>query len=218
MRNINNRAFGIVDVQRGFMPVAPEDLGLAGFGELPVPQGGLVVPVINRLTKAARIGGAAVFTTRDWHPTVTAHFTTGGGLWPVHCVADTPGADFHPDLDIENVPDFKKGQEPLEQGDEDLSYSGFFGTDFSGRHLPDWLNRSEISTVFLSGLAFDYCVGATALDLLKKSGLVVTVIEDATRSVAPESAKIMRDDLLAAGIRLINSEQAERELIGKQLP
>jgi nicotinamidase/pyrazinamidase len=204
------KALGIIDVQNGFMPKSATDR--AGFGELPVAKGEQIVPVINNLIKQARIGGLAIFSTQDWHPETTAHFDKDGGIWPVHCVAGTPGAELHPDLDTDGITRFKKGRAPLlRPTDRDLSYSGFYATNLSDQTLPSWLGQKDIQMVYLTGLAFDYCVAATALDL--KRQFDVTVIEDATRPVDQATALEKRVELLNAGVRIVNAETAIKELL-----
>jgi nicotinamidase/pyrazinamidase len=202
------KALGIIDMQNGFMPKSA--IYRAGFGELPVANGEQIVPVINDLVKQARIAGLAIFSTQDWHPKITAHFVKDGGDWPVHCVAGTPGAELHPGLDIDGVTRFKKGQAPLlRPTDRDLSYSGFYATDSSGQTLPEWLERNDIRTAYLLGVAFEVCVAATALDLRRK--FAVTVIENATRPVDPATAQEKRIELLNAGVRIANAEMVKEE-------
>ena len=79
----------VVDVQNDFAD--PK-------GSLYVKGGEMVVPVINEQVEAARAAGALVVYTQDWHPTSTPHFQKDGGIWPVHCVKETWGAELHPDL------------------------------------------------------------------------------------------------------------------------
>jgi nicotinamidase/pyrazinamidase len=202
-------------------------LGLPGFGELAVPEGEKIVRPINQLlTRAA--SNLWVFTTQDWHPRETAHFSEAPNFqtnWPVHCVADTAGAALHPGIVLpDNATPFYKGQAPLLSGEDDTSYSGWNSS--TGRHwypfmreLPSDFHAFErvfqergATEVYLGGLAFDYCVGATALDIREKADVPVTVIEEATRAITPESEVAMREKLRAAGVRIINLDQAMEEL------
>src|SRR5688572_33238480 len=80
----------IVDVQNDFCPG----------GALGVPDGARVVPVLNRYAEHFAARGAPVFASRDWHPAETTHFRSHGGAWPPHCVQETPGAAFHPELQL----------------------------------------------------------------------------------------------------------------------
>jgi nicotinamidase/pyrazinamidase len=207
-------ALGIIDAQRGFIPV-PSNGDASGFGELPVPDAEAAIPAIVRLIETAQQAGLPVFTTQDWHPSATAHFAKDGGPWPVHCVAGTPGAELHPDLAAAPAHAFKKGQAALAPGEEDLSYSGYFASDAEGMPLPEWLAAQGVATVYLAGLAFDYCVGATALDLAGQAGLAVTVVADATRPVAPETGEAMTAKLRQAGVELKCAGQAAAELAGQ---
>lgn len=203
---------GIIDVQRGFMPTEEgERLDKAGFGQLPVTDGQRIVPVVKRLLWAA--GARNTFTTQDWHPEHTAHFSDSPNFvtnWPVHCVGDTAGAALHPELESTLSPGvtrFYKGQECLQDGKDDLSYSGFYGETDSGLSLPKWLTDRGTERVVLSGLAFDYCVGKTALDLATKLDVEVIVAMDATRGIADESTTAMLHQFAEAGVKTANSDE-----------
>ena len=153
----------IVDVQNDFCPG----------GALAVRDGDAVVPVLNRWVAEAETNGVPVFASRDWHPANHVSFKERGGPWPPHCVEGTRGAAFHPDLRLpRNVQIISKAMDP----DAD-SYSAFGGTDLAGR-----LRRAQVKTVWIGGLAQDYCVRATALDAIRE-GFEVHVITDATRAV-----------------------------------
>lgn len=208
---------GIIDVQRGFIPAYEgEKLDRAGFGELPVPDGEQVVNPIRALALVA--GSRNIFTTQDWHPQHTAHFSENPDFatnWPVHCVSGTQGAMLHPRIESALTPSatrFYKGQEELEHGKDDLSYSGFYGTSDEGLALPEWLKERGATTVILGGLALDYCVGKTALDLRTKLGLDVKVALDATRGISEEAVKTMLEEFEATGVETITTEEAVRIL------
>ena len=146
-------ALVVVDVQNDFADPA---------GGLYVGGGERVVPVVNAEVAAARAAGAAVVYTQDWHPERTPHFVTDGGVWPVHCVAGTWGAQLHPDLDVDG-PVVRKGT-----GGED-GYSGFSVRDplsgeRSATELGGILDRAGVRRVVVTGLAGDVCVAETALD------------------------------------------------------
>ena len=129
---------------------------------------------------AARAAGALVVCTQDWHPPVTPHFQKDGGIWPVHCVADTWGAEFHPALPV--------GLEVVRKGvDGGDGYSGF-----SVRHpvtgetaptpLVELLRTRGIERLVVCGLATDYCVVETVVDA-RMLGYPVTVILEGIRAV-----------------------------------
>jgi nicotinamidase/pyrazinamidase len=161
----------VVDVQNDFADPA---------GSLSVKGGAGVVPVINAEIEAARSAGGPVFYTQDWHPPVTPHFEKDGGLWPVHCVAGTWGAEFHPVLRVEGVV-VRKGT----CGED--GYSGFSMRDSdTGQTRPteldDLLKSAGVTRVVIVGLATDYCVLATGLDSLAL-GYATTVLEAGVRAV-----------------------------------
>lgn len=172
----------IVDVQRDFCPG----------GALAVPDGDAVVPVLNQWIDAARIAGASIFASRDWHPPDHVSFQAQGGPWPSHCVAETPGAAFHPDLALpESATVIDKG---TDSGHE--AYSAFEGTDLAAR-----LRAAGIERLWVGGLALDYCVRASVLDARRIAGLPVHLILCATRAVEvqPGDGSRALDDMRAAG-------------------
>ena len=189
-------ALVVVDVQNDFAD--PN-------GSLYVRTGEDVVDVINREIESAQQAGAAVVYTQDWHPEHTPHFEIDGGIWPVHCVRGTWGAEFHPSLAV--VGDVvKKGT-----GGED-GYSGFTVRDpESGERietsLEEILRARGIERVVIAGLATDYCVKETAVDALAK-GFDTVILEDAVRAVDLEEGDGIRalDTVRAAGGRVLVSD------------
>jgi len=158
----------LVDVQNDFCPG----------GSLAVKGGDEVVPVLNRAIDKFTAAGLPIFATRDWHPEKTQHFKAYGGLWPVHCVQGTRGAEFHPGLHLnKDVVVVSAGMLPTEEG-----YSGFQSTDTSGSGLAELLHRKGVERLFVGGLATDYCVKHTVLDGLKE-GFKVLLLVDAVRAV-----------------------------------
>ena len=143
----------VVDVQNDFADPS---------GSLYVEEGQQAIPLINAEIEEAANAGATVVFTQDWHPEVTPHFQKYGGIWPVHCVAGTKGAEFHPDLNVIEVAlIIQKGA-----GGED-GYSAFTLRDpETGETTPTGLaDRLEgIENVVVVGLALDYCVKDTAID------------------------------------------------------
>lgn len=201
----------IVDVQNDFCPG----------GALPVQEGDRVVPVINRLLDRFD----RVVATQDWHPPGHLSFAanhpgrTPGEvillagleqvLWPVHCVQDTPGAEFHPDLDLSRIQAvFRKGVDP-----EVDSYSGFFD---NGRRrstgLEEYLRREGVEEVYIGGLATDYCVRWTALDAVRL-GFRTWVIEDACRGVElrPGDTAAALAEMAQTGVQIIHSNDLCRD-------
>ncbi|MFM7719034.1 MAG: isochorismatase family protein [Actinomycetota bacterium] len=164
-------ALVVVDVQNDF---AQPD------GRLAVRGGGDIVPFVNLEVERALAADATVAYTADWHPPSTPHFEKDGGIWPVHCVADTPGAAFHPDLRVEG-PVILKGTE----GED--GYSGFTARDpRTGETMPTGLGgllrERGVTAIVVVGLATDYCVRGTALDGLAQ-GFDVTVLREGVRAV-----------------------------------
>jgi nicotinamidase/pyrazinamidase len=189
----------VVDVQLDFC---------AG-GALPVPYGDTVIAPINRLLQAAKARKRLIVVTRDWHPPDSTHFTTGGGAWPPHCVADTPGAAFHPGLRIpQTAIVVSKGRTATEDG-----YSGFDGTDTVGRSLRSVLQSHSLSDILVCGLATDYCVRATALDA-SRFGITTYVVSDAIASVELRESDGQRalEDMRTAGVGLVDTNSAQQLL------
>jgi nicotinamidase/pyrazinamidase len=183
----------VVDVQNDFADPA---------GGLSVAGGAEVVPFLNGEIAAARACGALVVYTQDWHPGTTPHFAKDGGIWPVHCVAGTWGAELHPSLVIDGSI-VRKGA----NGED--GYSGFtMRHPTTGETVPtelDGLLRDHaIRRVVVGGLATDYCVRATALDAVRL-GYVTQVLAGGIRAVdlAPGDGERAIADMTAAGIAIV---------------
>ena len=184
----------VVDVQNDFADPA---------GSLRVAGGEGVVPIIDREIAEAMTGGAFVVATQDWHPPVTPHFAKDGGIWPVHCVADTWGAMLHPDLALPfGAPRVRKGT----NGED--GYSGFTMRDpttgkTTATELESLLRDAGVDSVVVVGLATDYCVKATALDALRL-GLETTVLADAIAAVdlEPGDGDRALDEMRDAGVAM----------------
>lgn len=176
----------IIDVQNDFCPG----------GALAVRDGDWVVPVLNRYIEKFRAAKLPILVTRDWHPEKTRHFKAYGGLWPVHCVQGSPGAEFHPNLALpREAVVISAGIGPDEEG-----YSGFDGVDSAGERLVDVLRELGVQRLFVGGLATDYCVKHTVLDALK-NGFQVVLVEDAVRGVnlQPEDSARAVQEMIQAG-------------------
>lgn len=179
----------VVDVQNDFADPA---------GSLSVRGGMNVIPVANREIARARAAGAIVAYSQDWHPEHTPHFAADGGIWPVHCVAGTWGAEFAPALDVDGEI-IRKGA-----GGED-GYSAFSTRNpetgaTSATPLADVLGRRSVTRVVIVGLATDYCVKSTALDALTL-GFETTVLRRGVRAVNLKrgDGKAALDEVQAAG-------------------
>ena len=163
----------VVDVQNDFAD--PK-------GNLSVRGGEDVIDFINEQIQAASRAGSPVVYTQDWHPESTPHFDVDGGIWPVHCVADTFGAELHSALKvIEGAVRVKKGV-----GGED-GYSAFNVRDpetgnETATGLANQLHNSGVERVAVLGLALDYCVRESALDATS-AGFETTLLADGTRPV-----------------------------------
>ena len=170
----------LVDVQNDFCPG----------GALPVAEGDTVVPVLNRWLAAAVEVGVPVYASRDWHPPTHPSFAAEGGAWPPHCVADTEGAAFHPDLRLpaETIVVTKGTRFDKDQ------YSAFDDTGLAGE-----LHKRAVHRVWIGGLALDVCVRATALDA-RAAGCKVHLIAAATRPVTPEGGADTLKALRIAGV------------------
>jgi nicotinamidase/pyrazinamidase len=182
----------VVDVQNDF---ADPD------GSLYVRDAESVIDVANAEIEAARGAGAFIVYTQDWHPADTPHFAKDGGIWPVHCVGGTWGAEFHPRLAVAG-PSVRKGS-----GGED-GYSGFSMVhpttgDVTPTGLDTRLREHGVERVVVVGLATDYCVKETALDAIRL-GYGITVVLDGVRPVEVEPGDGQRavDAMSAAGVAL----------------
>ena len=185
------RALLVVDVQNDFC------LG----GSLAVPDGDRVVEPINRLMSGCAEAGIPIFASRDWHPTGSRHFADHGGPWPVHCVADSPGAAFHPGLHLPvDARIVSKGQGPDTDG-----YSAFDGTLPDGTGLREALAAGGVRELVVCGLATDYCVRASVLDGVRL-GLRVEVVTDAIAAVDAAGGKRAAVEMRDAGATLTTVE------------
>lgn len=175
-------AFIIVDVQGAF---------LAG-GGIPVVGGEDVIPPILQIAPECKI----IVATLDEHPPDHKSFTK----WPRHAVAGTPEARLHPDIAALEPFIVRKGGDPKAE-----SYSGFRDEFNRSSELTGWLRYNRVKRIFVCGLAFDFCVGETALHGIDE-GFETFVLRDATRSVDINgSHDTMVRRLIAKGVRLINS-------------
>lgn len=186
----NTDALIVVDVQYDFLPG----------GALAVPDGNRVIPIVNRLIPLF----AKIVTTQDWHPVNHISFKARGGIWPPHCVQHTHGAEIHKDLKVKNALHILKGDDP-----DFEAYSGFQGTDLSDR-----LHMDGVTTVYIAGLATDYCVKNTVLDALNHR-FETYVIIDAIRGVElkPGDSEKALQEMKSAGAYLLKSSDLFSETL-----
>ena len=184
----------IVDVQNDFVDAQ---------GNLYVKGGEQVVKPINREIRRALNAGATVVYTRDWHPPETPHFAPFGGKWPVHCVRDTWGSEFHPDLDIATAGEHIHKATGLEDGYSAFSVYHLASGETGSTGLEELLRGRGIERIIVAGVATDYCVLESGLDAVRK-GFEVTVLEEAVRAVelAPGDGDRALERLEHAGVRI----------------
>lgn len=175
----------LVDIQNDFC---------AG-GALAVPDADAIMPVVNQCVEHARQAGWPIIASRDWHPREHCSFTAQGGDWPEHCVQDTPGARYHPDL---RLPDEAIRVSKGCAFDRD-NYSAFEGTG-----LASYLQRHGITSLKVAGLALDVCVQATVREA-RELGFEVELIAAGTRAVEPEQAALCKATLRELGATIAES-------------
>jgi nicotinamidase/pyrazinamidase len=176
----------VVDAQKDFCPG----------GALPIEKGDEVVPVLNRWITGATDKGVLIYASRDWHPIHHISFKEQGGLWPPHCLQDSDGAAFHPDLKLPmETKKITKGV----RFDQDQNSA------FDQTGLAVHLREHGIKRVWVGGLAQDVCVLATVLDA-RKEGLEVEVITDATRPVTADGGARANRGMRNAGAQLQSTE------------
>ncbi len=200
------KALILVDLQNDFCPG----------GALAVKEGDQIVQIANELQKHFDL----VVATQDWHPANHGSFAANHEgksvgdiinldgidqiLWPVHCVQDSPGAEFVAYLDSSKVDRiFQKGTDPMID-----SYSAFFDNHHrKSTGLADYLKEKGVYELYIAGLATDYCVKFTALDA-QKSGFKTTVIEDGCRGVDLEPGDVNRalEEMKKAGVNVVQSD------------
>jgi nicotinamidase/pyrazinamidase len=206
-RSLSGSALIIIDVQNDFCPG----------GALAVKEGDQVIVPLNRLSCLFAGREGRVIVTQDWHPADHVSFAglhegkdsgaKDAGLWPPHCVQGTSGADFHPCLDLKPVNlIIRKGfRQNLD------SYSAFFENDRkTSTGLDGYLKALSVDTVFMGGLATDYCVFYSAMDAAAL-GYTTFVIGDAVRGVGVPDGSVERafKQMKEAGIKITALEDIE---------
>ncbi len=179
------RALIIVDVQNDFCEG----------GSLPVAGGSAVAAGVSAVLSTTHWDH--VVATKDYHVDPGPHFGNPPdyvSTWPVHCVAGTPGADFHPDLDTDKI------EAIFFKGSDKAAYSGFEGTAAS-IGLAAWLRMHDVDSVDIVGIATDHCVRATAIDAARE-GFHTKVLLDLTAGVAPDTTERAVAEMRAAGVAI----------------
>ena len=193
---VAKKALLVVDIQNDFCPG----------GALGVKDGDKIIPIVNRYIDLFIINELPVFFSRDWHPEDTIHFKARGGQWPPHCIQNTSGAEFHPDLHIPGQAIIiSKGANPDQDG-----YSAFDARNAEQIPFLELLRTMAIKELYLAGIATDYCVRESSLDALKQ-GFSVTVLTDAIKAVAEEAAKRAIDEIVARNGRLKTFQEVSDE-------
>lgn len=190
------KALLIVDVQRDFCPA----------GALAVPQGDKIIPNLNKYIKIFSQNKLPIFASRDWHPKKTKHFKKYGGLWPVHCVQDTKGAGFHPKLKLpKEAIILSKGMDPQED-----AYSMFQAQDSNGTGFLTLLKYLGVRELYIGGLATDYCVRASSIDVLK-NGFEVGLLVDAIKGVnlKPQDSEEAIMEMVRQGAKKLTLENCK---------
>lgn len=207
---MSRTALILVDIQNDFIPG----------GALPAKDGAQVVPVANRLQDHFDL----VVATQDWHPKNHLSFASNHPgkspgevielsgldqvLWPDHCVQGSAGARFHSELSTEKI------DQVIRKGDDYRidSYSGFFDNGhLKATGLEDYLRSNDVDSVFVCGLATDYCVKYTALDAVEL-GFNTSVVTDACRGVELQQGDIdaALEEMMRAGVKLVTSDEVMR--------
>jgi nicotinamidase/pyrazinamidase len=182
------RALIVVDVQNDFCEG----------GSLAVAGGSAVAAAITGYLAAGTGRYAHVVASRDYHIDPGGHFSDHpdyAGSWPPHCVAGTPGAQFHPRLDTSRL------EAVFSKGAHAAAYSAFEGADDAGTPLAGWLRERDVDALDVVGIATDYCVRATALDAARE-GFATQVLLGMTAGVSPVTTREALDALREAGVEL----------------
>jgi len=190
------KALLIVDLQNDFCPG----------GALAVPEGDKIVPKINKYINIFSQKKLPIFASRDWHLKKTIHFKDFGGVWPVHCVQNTKGAQFHPKLKLpKGTIILSKGMDP-----EKDSYSAFQAEDKNGMVLLNLLKILGVNEIYVGGLATDYCIKFSVIDALKQ-GFKVKLLGDAIKGVnlKPQDSENAIKEMVKKGAKKISLKDME---------
>jgi nicotinamidase/pyrazinamidase len=179
----------VVDVQNDFCEG----------GSLAVAGGAAVAADVSRHIAASKYDH--VVATRDYHQDPGAHFSDHpdySSSWPAHCVAGTPGASFHPELDVSRI------EAVFSKGAHAAAYSGFEGVGPEGASLEDWLRARDVARVDVVGIATDHCVKATVLDA-HRLGFNPIVLLHMTAGVAADSTDAALTEFKNSGVMYLGT-------------
>jgi nicotinamidase/pyrazinamidase len=193
MNEQRTNALVIVDVQRDFCEG----------GSLAVTGGADVARRISEYVSAQEDDYGVIVATRDYHIDPGSHFSEEPDFresWPVHCLAGTPGSDFHPNLDTSRI------QAIFDKGQHAAAYSGFEGSNAKGVALSDYLRERGVKAIDIVGIATDYCVRATALDALKEN-FETRVLAGLTAGVSEDTSEAATKELEAAGVTVTSGDE-----------
>lgn len=186
----------VVDVQRDFCEG----------GSLAVPGGADCAARISQYLARSGREYSVIVATQDWHIDPNGHFgdpPDWNETWPVHCVANSSGAEFHPNLgSLVEVP--AVFDRVFRKGEYSAAYSGFEGRDEAGATLAEWLSRRGIERVDIVGIATSACVKATALGAIA-NGLQTRVLVDLCADIAEsEVTAATLHDLSEEGVEIVD--------------
>jgi nicotinamidase/pyrazinamidase len=165
-------------------------------GQFSIPESESILPLVNRYIQNFESSNLPIIASRDWHPRISYHFYQYGGKWPIHCIANTWGAQFHPKLILpETTIVISKGMKTNED-----PCSAFQGFDESGRSLSAILNSQGITTLSICGIATDYCIKYSTLHAIE-SGLKVLLLIDAIMglNLVPSDSIRSIDEMIISG-------------------
>jgi nicotinamidase/pyrazinamidase len=191
---MTGKALIVVDVQNDFCEG----------GSLAVMGGSAVAAAISEHLRHRGADYDLVVATRDHHIAPEGHFAEQPDFvvtWPAHCVAGTPGCEFHPNLDVTRV------DEVFSKGEYTAAYSGFEGATDEGESLAAWLRSRGVAEIAVVGIATDHCVRATAVDAVRE-GFRTHVLLDLTAGVAPGTTAAAITEMRDAGVELVGAPAA----------
>lgn len=180
---MRNSALLIIDMQNDFCPG----------GALAVPEADKIIGPLNRYSEHFRQQGMPVLVSRDWHPLDSKQFKDNGGPWPVHCVQNTKGAEFPSTLRMRGAVIFSKGQDPAKDG-----YSVLEAQTDKQETFNQYLKRFRIEALYVGGVATEYCVKSSVLDMLRH-GYKVFLLIDAVKGIDAPEARTAMDNMIRAG-------------------